>query len=310
MNDAIAHRLQRQVLLRSYFTSHTGGTADYFFEAHTLNDLVAALNYAVSTDLAYVVVGQGGNVLFSDYGFDGLVIVNRCQNILFLNNSQILVDSGINLDLLATGCADRSLSSLEFLVGQQGSLGGALYFNSEYRGQKITSLLKQINIYHATGSERIAQHSLKWLISEGKASKLRRSSEIKHPPVLLNVKLQLSQARADSIIQRMRQYVTNSPKNVVRANLRTVFVSPYGYQIKDLIQGIGIDRLRRSPCRMVGTDLNDLVISSEVTSSFVVRDFLDEIKSRVISRYGLKLEDNLVYIGNWEEERIDRQETI
>ena len=63
------------LLKHTYFK--IGGPAALYFEAKSQDDLKGAIEVALQTKTAFVVLGSGANVLASDLGFDGLVIKNQ-----------------------------------------------------------------------------------------------------------------------------------------------------------------------------------------------------------------------------------------
>ena len=68
------------VKLAPYTSLGVGGTADYFYEAKTADELKDAVLTAKEKNIPYVVIGGGTNVLVSDNGFRGLIIVARNNN--------------------------------------------------------------------------------------------------------------------------------------------------------------------------------------------------------------------------------------
>ncbi len=74
-------------------------------------------------------LGNGTNILFSDAGFDGLILKN---NIKFITREKdlITVGSGTLIDELTTFCSQNSLSGLEWAGGLPGTVGGGIRGNA------------------------------------------------------------------------------------------------------------------------------------------------------------------------------------
>jgi len=84
-------------LMRDYTKLKTGGVVDFLVQAKTIQELIDAVKICQRENLDYLLIGQGNNILFSDYGFPGIVIQNLSSNISYVpNSSQIIVDSGVD----------------------------------------------------------------------------------------------------------------------------------------------------------------------------------------------------------------------
>ena len=66
--------LKERELMRNHTTMRVGGVADFYFEAKSIDDLQKAVKVAIKLNLPYFILGGGSNIIFSDYGFPGLVI--------------------------------------------------------------------------------------------------------------------------------------------------------------------------------------------------------------------------------------------
>src|SRR3989344_5275934 len=143
-----------RVKLNEPMSSHTwikvGGPADLYFEAENEDDLTEAVGCAVEFGIPYTEIGLGANVLVSDKGIRGLVIVNKSNKIKFLPHNFVEVASGCNIITLTREAANRGLGGLERLTKVPATVGGAIYMNagdtgkSEFFGDLIVSI-KVIN---------------------------------------------------------------------------------------------------------------------------------------------------------------------
>ena len=71
----------QNIILSPYTTWQIGGPAEYFLEAKTSQDIIEAINFAKQKDIKYTILGNGSNVLISDEGLKGLVIINKTKGI-------------------------------------------------------------------------------------------------------------------------------------------------------------------------------------------------------------------------------------
>ena len=92
----INRKFKKNVLLRDYTTFKIGGPAKYFFEAKTEEDLIEAIKFVYQKKLPFFVLGGGSNILFSNEGFEGMII--RCQiSNIKCQNSKIYTEAGVKL---------------------------------------------------------------------------------------------------------------------------------------------------------------------------------------------------------------------
>ena len=126
-----------------------GGRARYFLFPDGEQDLVTALELARQHDLPYFILGNGTNVLFSDRGFNGLIISmtgSFKQLSLQDDGVSVLAGAGVGLQDLIDWCIQHSLGGLEKLSGIPGSVGGALRMNAGSYGTDISSRLEGARI--------------------------------------------------------------------------------------------------------------------------------------------------------------------
>ncbi|MFC1627243.1 UDP-N-acetylmuramate dehydrogenase [Patescibacteria group bacterium] len=151
--------------LKNHTTFKIGGPAEYFFEAHTTDELIKAVKAARQTNTPFIVIGNGSNILVSDKGVKGLVIKNSSQNIKVLDEAtqqfkkislspryqttdqqaidltnlqynqsdypSILVqlDSGATLPKAIFSLIQQGITGLEWFAGIPATIGGATFIN-------------------------------------------------------------------------------------------------------------------------------------------------------------------------------------
>ncbi len=109
-------RLLEHETMRNHTLLQCGGVADFFVSVESIKEVIDCLEIAQADKIPVLVLGEGNNIIFSDYGFPGLVIANNTNNISYiLDKSQVIVDSGVrNMGLLLQS-ANRNLGGIEFL---------------------------------------------------------------------------------------------------------------------------------------------------------------------------------------------------
>ncbi len=129
-----ANRVRTGEILAPYTTFKIGGPADLFYEAHTADELEAALRLARDLDLPFFLLGLGANILVGDLGFRGFVIRNCADHTrIDRNTGQVWAESGtVVYPNLIEQTVSAGLSGLEHYVGIPSSVGGALWQNLHF----------------------------------------------------------------------------------------------------------------------------------------------------------------------------------
>jgi len=122
--------LKKEFSLSQLTTFQIGGKAEYFIAVSTADEVREALFWAEENGVDWVVIGKGSNLLFDDLGFDGLVILNKIDHLLFQEEGMIEVGAGVPLPYLATQTVKKKLCGLEFAIGIPGSVGGGIWMNA------------------------------------------------------------------------------------------------------------------------------------------------------------------------------------
>lgn len=138
-------KLQNKVILANFTTFKIGGAAKYFIKAKNQKEIIDAVKWAKKRNLPFFVLGNGSNVLFSDDGFEGLVINVRCSK-FEIRGKKIVAEAGCPLQKLVQETVKKSLAGLEWAAGIPGTLGGAIYGNAGAFSKEIKDVVEKVKI--------------------------------------------------------------------------------------------------------------------------------------------------------------------
>ncbi len=137
-----------------------GGRADYFVEVETEKQLISLLKFINENKINFFVVGGGSNILFSDNGFNGIVIklsakgdfgcIEICKD-----RDSVVCGAAVSLAYLAQQTAEQSLSGLEQISGIPGTVGGAVYGNAGVKNYPISAVIDKVEVVDYSGNKRI-----------------------------------------------------------------------------------------------------------------------------------------------------------
>ena len=157
-----ADRIRAEVPLAPFTTFRIGGPADLFFEAHTADELAAAVTAAREARVPYFVLGLGANILVGDQGFRGVVIRNKADHVT-VDGDRVTAESGAVVwpDLVRATLA-AGLSGVEHYAGIPSTVGGALWQNLHFlspppdreRTMFVAEVVESAELLGADGSRR------------------------------------------------------------------------------------------------------------------------------------------------------------
>lgn len=123
-----------------------GGPAKFFVAARTERELVGVLDFAKRVSLPWYVVGAGTNLIVSDKGYRGIVIVNQIREFYHQGNV-VKVGAGNELLGFIAKLNGLGLRGLEKMAGIPGTVGGAIYGCAGAYGQEIKDRLLKVRFF-------------------------------------------------------------------------------------------------------------------------------------------------------------------
>ncbi len=306
------------VSLRPFTTLRAGGEAERLVECRSADDLAQAaqlqdIENRKSKIENRIVLGSGSNVLPSDAGVPGLVILNRAQRIAVARTGEVLADTGASFQELFLKTAQAGLHGLEFAVGIPGTVGGALVSNAGAYRSCVSEFLTRIEIVYEGKREWVDPS---WMEFSYRDSVLRRPDP--PPAIMIRIALKLPPGDPKRIFDEAREYqrqrISKQPpspsagsffKNVndreladrlpgLPEPLRKSGVVPAGY----LIEAVGL-KGHRVGGAMLGVRHANFILNVGNATASDIRRLAIRAKSAVLDRFGVELEEEVLYIGDW-----------
>ena len=134
----VRKRVRKGVRLAPFTTFQIGGPADLYLEAHSADDLAAAITAAREAEVPFFLLGLGANILVGDLGFRGFVIHNHARHIRIDRDTgtgagTAWAESGaVVWPNLIEEAVSAELSGLEHYAGIPSTVGGALWQNLHF----------------------------------------------------------------------------------------------------------------------------------------------------------------------------------
>lgn len=131
-----------------------GGVADFGCTITNRDELVEAINWADEHGLPFRVIGSGSNIIWSDDGFRGLLIINRIEQFTVSPSNDEAVDvtvgGGVNWDKFVAQTVEAGLSGVEAMSLVPGTCGATPIQNVGAYGQDVSQTLLSLEAYDST----------------------------------------------------------------------------------------------------------------------------------------------------------------
>ena len=141
--------------MRRHTTFQIGGPADRFVTVETLPQLKGLVGALAETGLPFMTLGKGSNLLVSDKGIRGAVLLlsGELKRVELLPGGFVRAGAGASLASVCAFARERGLSGLEFAWGIPGSVGGAAYMDAGAYGGEMKDVVERVRHLTPAGEE-------------------------------------------------------------------------------------------------------------------------------------------------------------
>jgi UDP-N-acetylmuramate dehydrogenase len=136
----------REVPLSGLTTIGVGGPAADLATLRSTEELVSVVRAADSASRPLLLLGGGSNVVVSDAGFPGLVVLIRTEGIT-VDGGRLRVAAGESWDALVAYAVDQKLAGIECLAGIPGLVGATPIQNVGAYGQEVSDVITRVTAY-------------------------------------------------------------------------------------------------------------------------------------------------------------------
>ena len=129
--------------------------AKYYIECKTDSDIEEAFRFIKKNKIKFLILGEGTNVVFTK-PYVGLIIKNLFKKEKKIYKNKVKISSGYNWDRFVTFCIKNSLYGLENLSGIPGTVGAGPIQNIGAYGEEISDYIEHIEVFNfKTGNVEI-----------------------------------------------------------------------------------------------------------------------------------------------------------
>ena len=287
--------VKENVPLAPYTSARIGGPADIFITVNTVTQLVRTVNLLWKQDMPFTILGGGSNVLVSDKGVRGLVILNRAKGVKFHAGDlpSVVVESGVIFSNLANRCASKGLSGIEWAATVPGTVGGAVYGNAGAFGGDVAGNLITTELLTEHGRESYSVEQMKYAY---RSSVLKRG-EVKG--IVLSAELRLANSTMDDVTVKIQQFSAHrKATQPPGASMGSMFKNPPGDYAGRLIDVSGLKGTRIGNAEVSPLHGN-FFINHGNTRAADIRALIEKVQKTVKEKQGVDLELEIEFVGEW-----------
>lgn len=287
--DATVTRDERMSRHTSY---RIGGPAALFVSAHSYPALVRTIQVLTSEGVSWVILGKGTNLLVSDAGYDGCVIVldDEFSRTSLGEGGLLTVGAGAALSRVVSEASKAGLSGLEPCVGIPGTVGGAVSMNAGTRREWIGSVVRDVVVLRpGAGLHRYEASEIEWGY---------RSTSLPPTEIVLEATLGLTQSTRAAVSadmeERLRRRRETQPLGVPSCG--SVFRNPPNRSAGVLMESCGLKGAREGGAQISEEHANFIVNRGGATAADVIR-LIGRAHEAVLDRYGIDLTCEVKLLG-------------
>lgn len=292
LRAAVGDRVRSRFPLATLTSFRIGGPAALYLEAESVEDLAAIGRAVRETEVPFLVIGKGSNLLVADEGFPGIVLrLGRSYRWAARDGDRLAAGGAMPLPALAGVALAHELAGLEFGVAIPASLGGSVRMNAGAHGRSLDEVLELVEVYVA-GEDRIR------VVPAAEAGFAYRTSGLPADGVVIGATVGLrpgDRAEIRALMDEARDW-RRATQPLAEPNCGSVFKNPPGGHAARMIEEIGGKRLRVGGARVSEKHANFIVAGPGATAEDV-RRLIDLLRERVQEEHGVTLEPEVHIVG-------------
>lgn len=289
---------EEDILTEEPMSRHTtfriGGEAACFIRISSEEQLRKLIPYFENVGVEYFVLGKGSNLLVGDKGYPGVIlqISDACQQIEAEEN-RLQVQAGAALSKVALFALERGLEGLEFAAGIPGTVGGGVVMNAGAYGGEMKQVVESVRVLSPEGEILTLDNDT---MEFGYRTSIIRNRNF----TVLSVTFRLQEGNREEIRARIEDFqkrrMEKQPLNYPSAG--STFKRPEGYFAGKLIMDAGLRGFQIGDARVSDKHCGFVVNVGKATARDVT-DVIEEVQERVRERFGVSLEREVIYLGEF-----------
>lgn len=275
------------------FAEHTtygcgGSSKEAYFPSNAMQ-VAAVYDKLIAEGKKVYVVGNGSNILAADGEIDGAVIsTKRFAGIKRVKEDAVFCRSGTSVANILNYCVANGLTGLEFLAGIPATIGGLTLMNGGAGGKFIGDRISVVKYYDGKNhvfSNNFCNFAYKY------------STMCDMNGVILGCCLKLDVSYGETVRANVERYLKARSLQPKGKSCGCVFKNVNGSSAGKIIEEAGLKGLKSGSAQVSAEHANFIINTGGKSSD--VYALIGEVKRKVFERTGISLDEEVVYIGDF-----------
>ncbi len=292
--QALENITYEKVLENEQMKRHTsigvGGEARYFVSIKSLHVLNNVLECSRRYKIRCKIIGNGTNLIFSDSGYNGLIISIKGISDVFFKVDEVKAMAGATIAKLIDFCAENKLGGIEELSGIPATIGGAIKMNAGAFGKCISDYVTRVEVLK---NGKIISYNKADCDFSYRTSKFSKSKEI---ITAVYFKFDRDGFSMDKLKKFRQRRNETQPFN---KSCGSIFKNPENLSAGKLIEDAGLKGFSLGGAR-VSTKHANFIVNEKNAKACDVYNLIKYIKEKIKSVYGITLQEEVEYVGEFQ----------
>ena len=293
LRERLGPALERNRSLAGLTSFKIGGMADLFVTVHDEEQLSAVIAAAYQHSVPVFCLGAGTNLLVSDRGIRGLVLIlGAGLASIAVHGNNVSAGAAMQFRMLVERVVEQGLAGLEFGEGIPGTIGGGLVMNAGAFGGEIARVVTLVHGVTETGARRA--------LTNQEVRFAYRRSALPRGFVITQVEFALETGDRQTLWTQVHairaRRATRQPGDYPNAG--SVFKNPPGNFAGHLLEAAGLKGTRIGGAAFSCRHANFIVNLGSARADDV-RGLIELAQHKVQQAIGVLLEPEVKLVGEW-----------
>jgi len=279
--------------LKDYTTWGIGGPADVLVKPHNEKELQDLLIFNNQNKIHTTVIGRGSNLLITDKGIRGCVLVLADNyDCISVEDTELTVLAGTKLNKAALYAIENKLTGMEEVSGIPGSVGGAVAMNAGAYNREIKDICINVKAFDLSGNEYN-------FTNDEMNFSYRHSKIFEQDLIVSSATFKLFYDTENKAEEKYDDYTNRreTKQPLDKKSAGSTFKRPEGSYASKLIDECGLRGYRVGDCQVSEKHCGFIINTGDATSREML-DFIEEVAGIVKEKTGFTLEREVKLIGD------------
>ncbi|GFH88902.1 MAG: UDP-N-acetylmuramate dehydrogenase [Lachnospiraceae bacterium] len=289
---------QENILFDEPMSRHTtfrvGGAAKCLIKVNNKEQMKKLIPYLHMTGQNFFILGNGSNLLVGDKGYSGILVkLGEGMESVTVEGERMKISAGTLLSKAASAARENELTGMEFASGIPGTVGGAIVMNAGAYGGEMKQIVESVEVMNMEGEILV-------LDNDTMEFGYRKSVIKSRPFIVLETVLCLQKGKQEEISSKMEELsrLRREKQPLEYASAGSTFKRPEGYFAGKLIMDAGLRGFSIGGAKVSEKHCGFIVNSGNATAADI-REVIDEVQKCVKAKFGVTLEREVIYLGDF-----------